>query len=65
MSFLYVAILRYLLITSSLALKVLNEYFHNVCELDLVFNFYKVGSQITSTMTDCCCTRCSCSVKLD
>ena len=20
----------------------LNEYFHNVCELDLVFNFYKV-----------------------
>lgn len=27
---------------SSLSLKVLNEYFHNVCELDLVFNFYKV-----------------------
>ena len=23
-------------------LQVLNEYFHNVCELDLVFNFYKV-----------------------
>lgn len=23
--------------------KVLNEYFHNVCELDLVFNFYKVS----------------------
>lgn len=23
-------------------IKVLNEYFHNVCELDLVFNFYKV-----------------------
>lgn len=22
--------------------EVLNEYFHNVCELDLVFNFYKV-----------------------
>ena len=21
----------------------LNEYFHNVCELDLVFNFYKVN----------------------
>ena len=21
----------------------LNEYFHNVCELDLVFNFYKVS----------------------
>ncbi|KAG8294705.1 AP-2 complex subunit sigma [Homalodisca vitripennis] len=21
--------------------EVLNEYFHNVCELDLVFNFYK------------------------
>ena len=25
--------------------EVLNEYFHNVCELDLVFNFYKVSSQ--------------------
>ncbi|KAH9383976.1 hypothetical protein HPB48_025953 [Haemaphysalis longicornis] len=24
--------------------EVLNEYFHNVCELDLVFNFYKVRS---------------------
>ena len=24
--------------------QVLNEYFHNVCELDLVFNFYKVYS---------------------
>lgn len=23
--------------------QVLNEYFHNVCELDLVFNFYKVS----------------------
>ena len=23
--------------------EVLNEYFHNVCELDLVFNFYKAG----------------------
>lgn len=23
--------------------EVLNEYFHNVCELDLVFNFYKVN----------------------
>ena len=23
--------------------EVLNEYFHNVCELDLVFNFYKVS----------------------
>jgi len=22
--------------------EVLNEYFHNVCELDLVFNFYRV-----------------------
>ncbi|KAB1270424.1 AP-2 complex subunit sigma [Camelus dromedarius] len=22
--------------------EVLNEYFHSVCELDLVFNFYKV-----------------------
>lgn len=26
--------------------EVLNEYFHNVCELDLVFNFYKVGNEI-------------------
>jgi len=24
--------------------EVLNEYFHNVCELDLVFNFYKVST---------------------
>ena len=29
--------------------EVLNEYFHNVCELDLVFNFYKVGAE-TSTI---------------
>lgn len=30
--------------TSSLLVpQVLNEYFHNVCELDLVFNFYKVS----------------------
>jgi hypothetical protein len=27
--------------------QVLNEYFHNVCELDLVFNFYKVGLWIS------------------
>lgn len=26
--------------------EVLNEYFHNVCELDLVFNFYKVSSTL-------------------
>ena len=26
-----------------LNLQVLNEFFHNVCELDLVFNFYKVN----------------------
>ncbi|KAI1720630.1 clathrin adaptor complex small chain domain-containing protein [Ditylenchus destructor] len=26
--------------------EVLNEYFHNVCELDLVFNFYKVYSVV-------------------
>lgn len=25
--------------------EVLNEYFHNVCELDLVFNFYKVRQE--------------------
>jgi len=30
------------LICISLPPQVLNEYFHNVCELDLVFNFYKV-----------------------
>ena len=27
--------------------EVLNEYFHNVCELDLVFNFYKVSENNT------------------
>ena len=32
------------LTTSVFLSQVLNEYFHNVCELDLVFNFYKVGS---------------------
>ena len=26
--------------------QVLNEYFHNVCELDLVFNFYKVPTKM-------------------
>lgn len=26
--------------------EILNEYFHNVCELDLVFNFYKVYSVV-------------------
>merc|ERR1712071_392183 len=29
--------------------EVLNEYFHNVCELDLVFNFYKVTTVLTFT----------------
>merc|ERR1711917_192733 len=29
--------------------EVLNEYFHNVCELDLVFNFYKVYSVVDET----------------
>ena len=28
--------------THTCVYQVLNEYFHNVCELDLVFNFYKV-----------------------
>ena len=28
--------------------EVLNEYFHNVCELDLVFNFYKVSYAISN-----------------
>jgi hypothetical protein len=32
--------------------EVLNEYFHSVCELDLVFNFYKV-SAYTSCSTFC------------
>ena len=31
-----------LFIIVRLYFQVLNEYFHNVCELDLVFNFYKV-----------------------
>lgn len=30
--------------------EVLNEYFHNVCELDLVFNFYKVSSIVNISM---------------
>ena len=29
--------------------QVLNEYFHNVCELDLVFNFYKVYTVVDET----------------
>merc|ERR1712156_199783 len=29
--------------------EVLNEYFHNVCELDLVFNFYKVYTVVDET----------------
>ncbi|XP_020613023.1 AP-2 complex subunit sigma isoform X2 [Orbicella faveolata] len=28
--------------------EVLNEFFHNVCELDLVFNFYKVKQMLFS-----------------
>lgn len=31
--------------------EVLNEFFHNVCELDLVFNFYKVCSICVKTIT--------------
>ena len=30
----------------------LNEYFHNVCELDLVFNFYKVGPNVSAGCQD-------------
>ena len=33
-----------LLISYLPTFQVLNEFFHNVCELDLVFNFYKVNS---------------------
>merc|ERR1711962_904907 len=29
--------------------EVLNEFFHNVCELDLVFNFYKVYTVVDET----------------
>ena len=32
--------------TMSCYQQVLNEFFHNVCELDLVFNFYKVYSVV-------------------
>lgn len=35
--------------------EVLNEYFHNVCELDLVFNFYKVSTTHTITYTCLVC----------
>lgn len=38
----YLGIHKATLLLSPSSLKVLNEYFHNVCELDLVFNFYKV-----------------------
>lgn len=31
--------------------EVLNEYFHNVCELDLVFNFYKVTFVYTTVVS--------------
>ena len=31
--------------------EVLNEYFHNVCELDLVFNFYKVYTVVDEMVT--------------
>lgn len=31
--------------------QVLNEYFHNVCELDLVFNFYKVSTKLPTVLT--------------
>merc|ERR1712123_441476 len=33
---------RYAGLYFCICVDVLNEYFHNVCELDLVFNFYKV-----------------------
>ena len=34
--------------------QVLNEFFHNVCELDLVFNFYKVNNMsVLSTLFAC------------
>lgn len=61
-SFILLCESRHLFIT--FALQVLNEYFHNVCELDLVFNFYKVSFWNTSTMTDCY-TWWSCYVQLD
>jgi len=31
--------------------EVLDAFFGNVCELDLVFNFYKVGTRETSVGT--------------
>ena len=35
-----------------LKFQVLNEFFHNVCELDLVFNFYKVRISPFSHFTE-------------
>ena len=35
-----------LLVSRLPTFQVLNEFFHNVCELDLVFNFYKVSSHV-------------------
>ena len=45
------------LISNLRPFQVLNEFFHNVCELDLVFNFYKVNNMsILSTLlhNKCC-----------
>ena len=45
------------LISNLCPFQVLNEFFHNVCELDLVFNFYKVNNMsILSTLlhNKCC-----------
>ena len=44
-----------------LFVEVLDAYFGNVCELDLVFNFYKVWSSIPYVHCQrcCCCAKCS------
>ena len=42
----YSCVIFRVLIWGWLFLQVLNEFFHNVCELDLVFNFYKASDLI-------------------
>lgn len=36
-----------------LFVEILDHYFSNVCELDLVFNFHKVGSQVFNSICMC------------
>lgn len=37
-----------------LFVEILDHFFSNVCELDLVFNFHKVGPPMRISSLDCC-----------